>query len=71
MSELNERYAYYLEEPWGWEIENFRMGQVCATVAQVNGVQMVASEFSPDYQPEEKSAATAEDIESFFRGMCV
>jgi len=70
MSELVERYAYYEEEPWGWEVENFRMGQVCATMAQVHGSKMKPAEFYPDYQPEVKQAATAEDIESFFRKMC-
>lgn len=69
--DLMEWCEHYEDEPWGWEIENFRMGQVCATVAGTAGKvleqEVRPADFYPFARPAVRPEATPEQIEAFFQ----
>lgn len=74
--DLFEWFRHYQEEPWGWEIDNFRTGVVCSTLANMAGRSRKQPDATPaDYYPvlqppEPNPPATAEELEAFFLRMC-
>lgn len=36
-SQFDDWYQFYRKNPWGYQIENFRAGQLCAVIANSSG----------------------------------
>lgn len=51
-AEFAEWMAFYRIEPWGGAAEDHRAGEVCATVANLFGARLRASDFFPNLDPE-------------------
>lgn len=45
--EIQERYAFYLEEPWGYDVDNYRMGTLASVAANIAGNKTKAADFYP------------------------
>lgn len=37
MSQWYQHWCHYVDEPYGWEVEQYRHGQVCSTIANMSG----------------------------------
>lgn len=74
--ELTEWMGFYNLEPWGTEIEDYRMGATCATIANAHSEKgnFTPKNFIPKYGDEpdkqsyESQLKTAEMINSLFGG---
>ncbi len=67
--ELVERYHHYQDEPFGYDIDNFRAALTPHTLAQVHGNKTKLSDFYPSTQPnvEPSEDEVADKILTFFR----
>lgn len=61
-SELTYWIEFYNREPWGSEVENWRMGQVAATIVNCTPRQKGSKTFQPTdfYETPEKRSADTE-----------
>ncbi len=56
-AELDLWAEFYDQEPWGYQVENWRMGQVCSTAANAAGGKKNGKPFHPkDFMPRRKPA---------------
>lgn len=74
LSELIERYCHYQQEPFGYEIENYRMARICASVMSAAGAKEVSlSDFLPPSAhapPKEKPEREFQQgLVAMFRGL--
>lgn len=57
--ELQERYAFYLEEPWGYDVDNYRMGILASVAANIAGNKTKAADFYPQPLSQNNTQTTA------------
>lgn len=72
-AEFSEWAAYASLEPFGFHMDNFRMGQVAATAwnaARRSRKPLVAADFYPDLAPSRKvKMSTEADQQAFFMAL--
>lgn len=51
-AEFAEWVAFYRLEPWGGAAADHRAGEICATIANLFGSRLRASDFFPNLDPE-------------------
>lgn len=74
MREFNEWMAYYSIEPFGIDREDFRMGQVCSVIANVNrDPKQKPQPYTPDnfipMSKEQKRKQTAVKVLNTIKGL--
>lgn len=71
--QLAEWEAYAQQEPFGYAIEGFRFGQVCATVANFSfgskKRNYTADDFTPKIKVPETPQALSKRLLAFFKGL--
>ena len=59
--EFTEWAAFYELEPWGYEVDNYRAGLICATVANAMRGKRGKKFSAADFMPKEIRPQTIED----------
>lgn len=59
--EFTEWAAFYELEPWGYEVDNYRAGLICATVANAMRGKRGKRFSAADFMPKEARPQTIED----------
>lgn len=60
--ELEDWAEFYREEPWGFELDDSRFGQLCAVIARSQGAKVTASDFM--FRPPAEKASEGLSAES-------
>ena len=71
LSELIARYDAWQEEPYGTEIDNWRHGVLCSTIANVAGNKTKPSDFYPptSYAEAPQTEQSPEHLLGMFRAV--
>ncbi len=65
--EFTEWVAFYELEPWGYEVDNYRAGLICATVANAMRGKRGKRFSAADFMPKETRPQTIEDQYAIMR----
>tara|TARA_R110001583_G_scaffold34551_1_gene115860 strand:- start:14565 stop:14831 length:267 start_codon:yes stop_codon:yes gene_type:complete len=69
--DLLDWFEHYLDEPWGWEVDNYRSGSICAAVYNATGrlkKAVGAGDFYPLQEP--PAAQSVEEMEALLMRLC-